>query len=301
MALHDRDELGAAETHGTAEWSANRLLLDSTGLGWRDAYTSLAAESTWAATLPALPHLNLAYCLRRSAHIRRCVDGERTEAARLVPRRFGMIPADRASTWDVQGDPEVQVVYLRRDVVDELAADAFDADPASVWIESRLGFDDPVLEPLVTSLLDAARLGPRMPTSGLWADHLVRLIGLELLARYSNLPRRASVTPDGTRARLTAIRDYIDANLAGELSLAAIAAAVGMRPHRLARDFRDGTGVPLHQYVIGQRVDRAARLLRSTDAPIALVAAECGFADQSHMTTAFRRRVGVTPAAYRSG
>jgi AraC family transcriptional regulator len=30
-----------------------------------------------------------------------------------------------------------------------------------------------------------------------------------------------------------------------------------------------------------------------------MIALVCGFADQSHLTTAFRRRVGATPAAYR--
>jgi AraC family transcriptional regulator len=291
--------MAVADTHGTAHLSTNQLVLDSSGLGWRDAYTSLTAESPWRATLPALPHLSLAYCVRRSARVRRRVDGARTEVADLLPRRFGMIPSDRSSTWEVEGDPEVQLVYLRRDTIDELAVDAFDIDPHDVRVEPRLGFDDPVLEPLVVSLLDAARLGVRLPTSGLWADHVVRLIGLELLLRHSNIERRALTASDMTRTRLHATCDYIEANLTADLSLGGIATAVGARPHRLARDFRDRTGVPLHQYVLGRRVERAAQLLRSSDTPIATIAIECGFADQSHLTTAFRRRVGATPAAYR--
>jgi AraC family transcriptional regulator len=302
--LHDshrpvREELAVADTHGTANLSTNQLVLDSRGLGWRDAYTSLTVESPWSATLPALPHLSLAYCVRRSARIRRRVDGARAEVADLLPRRFGMIPSDRSSTWEVEGDPEVQLVYLRRDTIDELVVDEFDTDPHDVHVEPRLGFDDPVLEPLVVSLLDAARLGVRLPTSGLWADHVVRLIGLELLRRHSNVERRAVSASDMTRTRLHATCDYIEANLTADLSLGGIATAVGVRPHRLARDFRDRTGVALHQYVLGRRVERAARLLRSSDTPIAMIAIECGFADQSHLTTAFRRRVGATPAAYR--
>ena len=302
--LHDSDrpvraEMAVADTHGTAHLSTNQLVLDSGGLGWRDAYTSLTVESPWRATLPALPHLSLAYCVRRSARIRRRVDGARTEVADLLPRRFGMIPSDRSSMWEVAGDPEVQLVYLRRDTIDELVVDEFDTDPRDVHVEPRLGFDDPVLEPLVVSLLDAARLGVRLPTSGLWADHIVRMIGLELLRRHSNVERRAVSASDMTRTRLHATCDYIDANLSADLSLGGIATAVGVRPHRLARDFRDRTGVPLHQYVLGRRVERAAQLLRCSDTPIAMIAIVCGFADQSHLTTAFRRRVGATPAAYR--
>lgn len=304
--LHDSDgvtrvEMAAGDTHGTAHLSPNQLVLDSTGLGWRDAYTSLTKESSWHATLPALPHLSLAYCVRRSARIRRRVDGSRDEVADLVPHTFGMIPSDRSSTWQVDGDPEVQLVYLRRETIDELAVDAFDADPASVELDSRLGFGDPVLEPLVVSLLDAARSGARLASSAVWADHIVRVIGLELLQRYSNIAGRAPTGSDMTRASVAATCEYVDANLTGDLSLHGIASAVRVRPHRLARDFRDRTGVPLHQYVLGRRVDRAARLLRTSHLPLATVAVDCGFADQSHLTTAFRRRVGVTPAVYRGG
>lgn len=298
--LHERAEMSAADTHGTPERSANRLLLDSTGLGWHDAYTSLTSESRWSDTLPALPHLSLAYCHRRSARIRRHVDGGAVELADLLPRRFGMIPADRASTWEVDGDPEVQLVYLRRDTIDELVIDEFGIDPTQIHIEPRLGFSDPLLEPLVASLLEAARFGGRLSTSALWADHVVRVLGLELLRRYSNISSRASTAAEATPSRLAAIRDYIEANLTGDLSLAGIAAGVGMRPHRLAREFRDGTGEPLHQYVIDRRVERAATMLRRSDQPIAAIAIDCGFADQSHLTNAFRRRVGMTPAAYRA-
>lgn len=292
--------MAVADTHGTAHLSTNQLVLDSTGLGWRDAYTSLTVETSWSATLPALPHLSLAYCVRRSARIRRRVDGARTEVADLLPRRFGMIPSDRSSTWQVDGNPEVQLVYLRRDTIDELAIDEFDTDPRDVRFEPRLGFDDPVLEPLVVALLDAARLGVRLPMSGLWADHVVRVVGLELLSRHSNVASRPSGKSDLTRSRLHTTCDYIEANLDADLSLASIANAVGARPHRLARDFRDRTGVPLHQYVLGRRVARAAQLLRIGDAPIAMVALDCGFADQSHLTTAFRRRTGITPGTFRA-
>jgi len=292
-------EMAAGDTHGTPNLSPNRLVLDSTGLGWRDAYTSLTRESSWSATLPALPHLSLAYCVRRSARIRRRVDGSRDEVADLAPRRFGMIPADRSSTWQVDGDPEVQLVYVRRETIDELAIDEFDVDPAGVEVEPRLGFADPVLEPLVLSLLDAARSGVQLSSSSVWADHVVRMIGLELLHRYSNLAGRTPSGSDLTRARVATTCEYVDANLTGDLSLHGIAGAVQVRPHRLARDFRDRTGVPLHQYVLGRRVETAARLLQSSATPLATIALECGFADQSHLTTAFRKRVGVTPAAFR--
>jgi AraC family transcriptional regulator len=303
--LHDRDEMRASDTHGTARISSNRLLADSSGRGWHDAYLSLALESPWHATLPAVPHVGLALCLRRSAKIDRRLDGARPEVAQLLPRTLGSIPADRASTWTLDGDPEIELVYLRRDIVDQLAVDEFGADPRAIDIQPRLGFDNALLEQLMLALLDAARSAPDVPSSGLWPDHLVRLVGLELLRSHSNIGRRrtasAATAPVGVGAApVGAARDYIDAHLGDDLSLAQLARAAGIPSHRLTRAFRDRLGVSPHQYVIHRRLDRAAALLRSSDSPIATVALECGFASQSHLTTAFRLRFGCTPATYRA-
>jgi AraC family transcriptional regulator len=298
--LHDLDEMRVTDTHGIAQWSSHRLLLDSAGLGWHDAYMSLAVEAPWKATLPALPHCSLAYFVRSSARIHRQVEGSAVESVAMRPRQFGMIPSDRCSTWELEGSPEVELVYVRRDTLDSLVIDEFDADPGVLEIEPQLGFDDPLLEQLVHSMLETARHDRQIATAGLWADHLVRMIGLELLRHHSNLGRHRPAASDASPSRLDAAREYIEANLTGDLSLARIAQAVGLRSHRLAGEFRDHVGVTPHQYVITRRVERAARALRSSDESIALVAAESGFASQSHLTTAFRHRYGTTPAAYRA-
>ena len=48
-----------------------------------------------------------------------------------------------------------------------------------------------------------------------------------------------------------------------------------------------------------RRVERAALRLRGGDAPLADIAAECGFCDQSHMNRAFRIVLGRTPLEVR--
>ena len=56
------DEFPMDETHGIALWPKHRLLADSRGLGWHDAYTSLATEAPWRRTLQRGPHYCIAYC-----------------------------------------------------------------------------------------------------------------------------------------------------------------------------------------------------------------------------------------------
>ena len=50
-----------------------------------------------------------------------------------------------------------------------------------------------------------------------------------------------------------------------------------------------------------RRIERARTLIGDTNQPLADIAAAAGFATQSHLTTAFRRATGFTPAAYRRG
>ena len=45
-----------------------------------------------------------------------------------------------------------------------------------------------------------------------------------------------------------------------------------------------------------RRIERAKALMRRSNQPLALIAQESGFADQSHLTSIFRREIGMTPA-----
>jgi transcriptional regulator GlxA family with amidase domain len=53
------------------------------------------------------------------------------------------------------------------------------------------------------------------------------------------------------------------------------------------------------KYVAIRRVERVKAILTLTTRPLAEVALECGFADQSHLSKNFRNRIGVTPGDWR--
>ena len=67
-----------------------------------------------------------------------------------------------------------------------------------------------------------------------------------------------------------------------------------------ARRFRQSTHTTPHEFVLQQRVERAKTLLDGTNTALPDIASVCGFADQSHMTREFRKRVSVTPGRYRT-
>jgi AraC family transcriptional regulator len=63
--------------------------------------------------------------------------------------------------------------------------------------------------------------------------------------------------------------------------------------------FRNSIGEPPHGYIIRRRVERAQGLMLSTQKPLSEIAAECGMADQAHLTRLFRGIVGESPGAWR--
>jgi AraC family transcriptional regulator len=121
---------------------------------------------------------------------------------------------------------------------------------------------------------------------------------LDLLAGFvrEELPPR---TTGAAPAWLDGVRERLHAGIGTRSSLAELAAVAGVHPVHLARSFRSRYGVSVGEYVRQLRLDWAAARLTATETPVAVLAAEAGFADQSHFTRAFKRHTGLTPARYR--
>ncbi|MGO4715361.1 helix-turn-helix domain-containing protein [Bradyrhizobium sp. 2TAF24] len=101
-------------------------------------------------------------------------------------------------------------------------------------------------------------------------------------------------------------QDKLPANLGmpvrfdGREPVSEMAARMGMSREGFSRMFARRWGMPPHAFRLTSRLNHARKLLR-TGETIAAVAAETGFADQSHFGRGFRRAFGVTPGQYRLG
>jgi AraC family transcriptional regulator len=95
--------------------------------------------------------------------------------------------------------------------------------------------------------------------------------------------------------RLRRVLGYIEENLSGDVSLAAIAAISGLSLSHFQRAFRRATGFSVHQYVIRRRVDRAKTHLVDEKLSLSEVALTVGFSHQSHLAYHMRRLFGVSP------
>jgi|SRR6185312_4583467 len=95
-------------------------------------------------------------------------------------------------------------------------------------------------------------------------------------------------------------RDRLDAYIGEPTSLRTIAADAGVHPVHLAATFRRFLGCSVGEYARRRRFEYARRELADLERPLSDVAAEAGFADQSHLTRTFKRLTGMTPKQYRT-
>jgi AraC family transcriptional regulator len=107
--------------------------------------------------------------------------------------------------------------------------------------------------------------------------------------------------PAGPPPDVQRVLAHIERHFAERLTLADLAEAAGSSPFRLARRFRAATGESLHGYLVERRLAHAEEMIVSGRASLAEVAFASGFASQSHMTTVFRKRRGLTPGRLRRG
>jgi len=294
--------LCASETHGIALQRGNRLIAHSEGMGWKNVYASLATESPWDGPLAPISHHCLVYCVHHTASVRRTItDHSEDGKALLQPRQLTIIPAGVLSHWQVNGTPDILLLYLRRSMMERIAGDAFGPDASRARIVPRLAFVDPLLEQLALAILEELQDSSRH--NGYYVDGLAAAIAARLISHHTTLPTADDGLPAGKSStndtRLLRLCAFIESSLSEDLSLAVLSSEIGMSPDHLIRTFRKQFGETPHSYITRRRIEQAKHLLVSTNIPIAELALALGFSDQSHLTLTFRRMVGVGPAQYR--
>ena len=157
---------------------------------------------------------------------------------------------------------------------------------------ARPALHDPVLAGLFARLFVRATAAAPEPLA--LEEDLLRTL-VRLLRRHGTRP---CPMPRASPA-VTVARRRLDEAPEAPATLAELAVLSGVSRFQLLRGFARETGVTPHAYLLQRRV-RLARQLLIAGRALAEAALEAGFADQSHMTRAFRRQFGITPARYRA-
>ncbi|HKV76628.1 MAG TPA: AraC family transcriptional regulator [Candidatus Sulfotelmatobacter sp.] len=118
----------------------------------------------------------------------------------------------------------------------------------------------------------------------------------ELLGAITRLGQSAEKTPPRWLKR---VKDRLHAEFCERLRMRDLAREAGVHPVHLARAFRKFERRTPGEYQQRLQIRAACELLGKPEWPLAEIAAECGFADQSHFTRAFRRMAATTPLRFR--
>jgi LacI family transcriptional regulator len=83
------------------------------------------------------------------------------------------------------------------------------------------------------------------------------------------------------------------------LTIAGMAATLGVPRWRLEKRFKQAIGHSVHEDIVRARLIEAMRLIQTTRLPLKVVAKRSGFRTVAYMTTIIGRRFGVPPARLR--
>jgi AraC family transcriptional regulator len=121
-------------------------------------------------------------------------------------------------------------------------------------------------------------------------------LALELLAACE---RRDPVCAGRPPRWLARVREALHDQFLADISLNMLAQIAGVHPTHLSRTFRRYLGCTVSDYLRDLRLQQAKRDLAASAMSLSDIALSAGYSDQSHFSTAFRRRTGLSPGEFR--
>lgn len=169
--------------------------------------------------------------------------------------------------------------------------------------ESNLG-------PTATSTVRALAVGPKAPALALREAFrpqvTARFPAPDRERAYGNEPARTPETLPGAGAGtgedadgMDRVMGYLNAHFRENVPMKALADIVGLSLRQFHRNFKKQFGMPPNQYLIRMRVIAARDMLVSDKRPVAKIAYDLGFADDTLFIRQFKARMGMTPLQYR--
>lgn len=163
------------------------------------------------------------------------------------------------------------------------------------WEEAGTLPSSPVRFRSHTSAVIVGKIRREIRSGDGFSSLVVEGLLLELIAEIGRVGQ-----PAGPARWHKRVLELLHDDLASIPSLEGLAEVAGIHPTHLARSFRRAEGCSIGEYARRLRLARATLLIESTDRPLAEIALECGFCDQSHLTRVMKRYAGRTPGECRS-
>lgn len=216
----------------------------------------------------------------------------------MTPGDFSILRPGYESAWQWSRAFRATVLYLHERQLTDFASEVFDHHVDRVAIREAFQVKDPVIQHGIAAL--AAELRQDAFGGALYREALLTQLCVHMLRYHAETRLRAPRCPGALSAvQARQVAEYIDGNLAADLSLHSLARITGMSVYHFARLFKKRFGVPPHAYVLQRRLERAHQLILHSDMALKEVVGATGFCDQSHMTKSLKRAFDMTPAELR--
>jgi AraC family transcriptional regulator len=217
------------------------------------------------------------------------------QKANYGPGSLGMTAPGEEVTLRWRGDTSHSTLQLHLPAESILRCneDVFGRGAVFPHMPNALSHDDPLLQQVILGV--AAKLREGAPE--IYAESAAQFVTMHMLVRHAGHEITKARTRD--EARTQRVCDYMHAHLAEEVSLQDLAKVAYVSRFHLIRMFKQTYGETPYQRLTRLRLQRAQRLLATSDTPITRIALDCGFTNQTHFAAAFRRLVGLSPRAYR--
>jgi AraC family transcriptional regulator len=279
-------------------WVPGRLTVRSPEAGWDGVSVRGYRYAGSDVEVPAMRDYMIVAYRRGTTVMHRRIDGDWIREV-LGPGDVSLLTRAAESHWVWPENIEVVHVYLTQDELAVTCREMYEHDVEDIELHDIIKANDPAIHRTAMQIAQEAAQGTA--GSRLMVDALTSQMAVHILRRHAHVRFRET----GGAGSLTfrqdrAVRDYIRNHLRENITLSDLAAEIGMSRFHFARRFRAATGTTAHEFLLQQRVSRALTMLERTRTPLPEIARECGFADQPHLTREFKKRVGLTPGAYRA-
>jgi AraC family transcriptional regulator len=226
-----------------------------------------------------------------------CRRSGRTYRGLVVHGEIEVVPAQTASVWEPRDRDTALILALEPDLITHAAEDA-GVPGGRVELLNRFHVRDAQIEHIGWAF--KAEMEASYPAGPLFRDRLATALATCLVRHSSAAPMPRALRGGLPGAKLKLAISFIEDHLGQKLSLGGIAAVAGVSMTHFKAAFRESMGVPVHQYIIQRRVERAKALLRESRLSVGEIASQTGFAHQSHLAFHTRRMMGYSPRALRS-
>lgn len=222
----------------------------------------------------------------------------RQSKKRIEPGQSFIVYSDRPHALEWQQTAELTLVYLHSQFIARVVGESTKKIKL-IDVKCDLPVNDTLIYEIgaILALLCSSGLAD---LEKLYVENLASLLAVHLLKNYSNYevpvfnPQKR-LSPK----KLQAVFEYVEENLERKITLVELATVAGIGKYYFCRLFKGSTNTTPYGYVLHRRVERAKRLLKSSNLPICDIALECGFGNQSHLAKHFRKMIGTTPRRYR--